>query len=418
MRENEYKRFLFFPLTARVVLVFIAIAVFVLLTVEIGAESASGRYHLECERLRIEKGDELTVISLSGGVTLASRDGMRITAESGVIKVVSRLLDDGLNGKQILGRDGEAGDDVDGETRAGESGAPRINPDDLKYIELSGDVVMTGVEGSLTCDAIFSDDGGRSWRTQGRADFTGLAKNTGKKFSANSLYFNSDRAMLEGAGGVQIILPPTKGIAGADADDAKGSKQPVSVSAGGFTFDIEGRVLVLTGKPTVTRGGARFAANRITYYGESGRIDAVGAVEAKFPDKNVTVRSDSVRYGVNGKARFSGNVKVKQTHRTNSLVCDELEYVLETGEITARGAVRLEIPDEEIVLTADEVSGNLGEERGKATGNPVLTRGTNLARGDEIRFWRETDKIVVEVLGKDKTEYVIDPRVFEQESTE
>lgn len=354
-----------------------------------GSGGVSRRFHIECENLTIEKGDELTVARLSGGVTLTSRDGRKITASEGLVRVVSRIVTEGLS-KEAEGRP---------------TGESPINPEDIKYLELSGGVVMTDAEGTLTCDAIYSTDGGWTWKTRGRADFKGKGKNAQAALGANELVLDSEKRVLGGKGSITISLP-------APVDSPAGGDRPISVRAGGFSYDLGKSTLTLTGKPTVTRGKEKLSASKITYHVSTGKIKAVGAVNLSFPAEGITVSGDSAVYERGGVAHFKGSVFVKEEESGKSLRADDLRYDTESGDITASGDCVLKIPGEEITLTAGRIEGNLDEERGSATMSPVMTRGKSTMKGEEIRFRREGEKIIVEVLGEEQTSFTLDPSEF------
>lgn len=397
------------------------------------------RYRLECDTLELVKGDELTSANLSGGVTLQSHDGMSVRADNGIVEVVSRVVNKGLSvGESIAETEAESvnpklkppsetwnqsgkpeGKDKS-VSNAGSGALPKIAPEDIKRIELSGNVVMTSKEGTLECESVYSEDGGRTWKTRGASRFTGKGENKGTRFAADSLQFNGEKGTLSGQGGVKITIPANgagKNQSGTGESGLTGSigKGDVNVSAGAFEFVIEKNVLTLTGNPTVTQKSGKITAGSLVYYGETGRIEAKNGVRIEYPEKHIVATADSAVYGTDGKIMFTGNVRVEQTDKKNALTCGEIVYVEKTGDVTAKDAVRLEIPDEEMILTADTLQGNIPDERGVAKGNPKLTRGGSSVKGEEIRYKRESDRIVVEVLGQDKTEYVIEPGAFEGE---
>lgn len=365
-----------------------------------GAQDVPRRYRIEAGKVRIEKGEELTTAKLSGGVFLVSRDGTKISASEGVIEIVSRAVDAGLD---------TAAESAQAMAPGGESvttaGRREISPDDVKYIELSGGVTMTGADGIMKCDAVFSTDGGRTWQTRGRASFDGKGENAGVKFSAGTVKFDSAKKSVSGGGGATVTLPAS--------DSPGGGKSPVNVKAGGFAYDLKTGNVTLTGSPVVTQGNSSFSAATIEYSVKNGVVVAKGGARVKFPSEKIEASSASATYGKDGIARFKGGVKVMQADGGNTLTCDALEYTPETGAVKARGNVKLTIPRENITLTAGTLDGNLKDESGAARENPVLQRGADYVKGEEIRFKRSGEKIVVEVLGGDKTEYSIDPESFE-----
>ena len=359
------------------------------------------RYRIECAKIRIEKGGELTVANLSGGVSLASRDGMTITADSGLVKVVSRIVEKGL---EQSAETAEAAAIGGGGAAAREREPAAISPDDVKHLELSGRVILTGKDGVLKCDAIYSEDGGRTWRTRAGASFDGKGENAGTKFTAGELKYDAVKGMLTGGGGASVKLPPT--------DTPGGGKSPVSVKAGGFTYDSRSSTVTLTGSPVVEQEGASFSAGTIVYSAKSGAVTARGGARVNFPERGVEISAAGMTYGADGAARFTGGVTARQLVTNNRLTCDSLDYHSSTGSIEAKGSVRLAIPREDIVLTAGRISGNFGEETGAAKDDPELKRGGDFVKGEEIRFRRSGEKIVVEVIGGGDTEYSISPESF------
>lgn len=365
-----------------------------------GAQDVPRRYRIEAGKVRIEKGDELTIARLTGGVSLVSRDGTTITATEGVIEIVSRVLDQGMQQTADSAQEAPtATGKSDSEERKG------ISPEDVKHIELSGGVVITSADGVMKCDAVFSTDGGRTWQTRGRASFDGKGENSGVKFSAGTVKFDSAKKSVSGGGGATVTLPP--------ADSPGGGKSPVSVKAGGFVYDMKSGRVTLTGNPVVTQGDSSFSATAIEYSAKTGEVIAKGSARVKFPAEKIEASATSATFGKDGVARFKGNVKVEQADGGNTLTCDALDYTPETGAVKARGNVKLTIPRENIILTAGSLDGNLKDESGSAKDNPVLKRGSDFVKGEEIRFKRSGEKIVAEVLGGDKTEYSIDPESFE-----
>lgn len=364
-----------------------------------GARDVPRRYRIDCGKVRIEKGEEITTANLSGGVSLVSRDGAAITAAEGIVEIVSRAVDSGLD---------TAAESA--QTQAGarpENAAERreISPDDVKYIELSGAVTMTSTDGVMKCDAIFSTDGGRTWQTRGRASFDGKGENAGVKLSAGSVKFDSAKKTVSGGGGATVTLPAT--------DSPGGGKSPVNVKAGGFTYGLKTGHVTLTGSPVVTQGDSSFSAATIEYSSKTGDVVAKGGARVKFPAEKIEASAATATYGKDGVARFKGGVKVTQADGGNVLTSDALDYTPATGAVKAKGNVMLAIPRENITLTAGILDGNLKDESGAAKENPTLKRAGDYVKGEEIRFKRRGEKIVVEVLGGDKTEYSIDPESFE-----
>jgi lipopolysaccharide assembly outer membrane protein LptD (OstA) len=263
------------------------------------------------------------------------------------------------------------------------------------------------------------------------------------QFAADSLTFNGAQSILSGAGGVRIVLPSngrraggaTAGKLGAAAASGKPggtteSRKPgaggnVTVTAGSFKYDIHSDLLTLRGAPAVALDDVRLTAGTLVYNGNSGRVDAKGGVTATFKEKGVTAVADTAVYTPEGLATFAGGVRIAQPDNGNTLTCDRLEYRDATGDVKASGAVvggaggapnggvKLTIPRENLTLVCGEINGNIEKESGTAKGDPVLTRGDSSVKGAEIRFHRETESIVVEVLGQDKTEYILAPDAFE-----
>lgn len=407
-----------------------SIGVFASSAARLHSDDVPRRYRIECDALELVKGEDVTSAALIGGVALKSRDGMSIRSDSGIVEVVSRVVDKGLSvGESYAESEAESitpklkPPSRDSHSKSENDGTlPRIAPEDIKRLELSGSVVMTSKEGTLECDAVYSVDGGRTWKTRGASRFTGKGENAGTKFNANTLEFDSGNGVLSGQGGVKISIPASENGKRKNSNDAgepslTGSLGAgnVNVTAGAFKFDIEKNVLTLMGKSAVTHKSGKITAGSLVYYGDSGRIEVSGGVRIEYPEKRIVATAEKAIYGADGKVTFIGHVRVEQTDKKNTLTCSEIVYAEHTGDVTSRGDVRLEIPSERMTLTADTLEGSIPDERGTAKGNPTITRNGSSVKGEEIRYKRESDRIVVEVLGGDNTEYVIDPKSFEAE---
>ncbi len=403
------------------------------------SDDVPNRYRIECDTLKLVKSDKVTSITFGGGVVLKSNDGLSISADNGLIEVVSRVVEEGLSvGERFAEKEAasvnpklklqnedwsdknKSKNNKTTKTESEQGSLPKISPDDIKRLELSGNVVLTSHEGTLECEVVYSEDGGRTWKTRGASKFTGSGENTGTKFGANTLELDSARGILSGAGGVKIAIPANgagKRKRDSEAAESKFSSAiiagDINVSASAFKFDIEKNVLTLTAKPVVTQKNGKITAGSLVYYGDTGRIAAEDGVRIEYPEKHIVATADKANYGADGKVMFSGNVRVEQTDKENTLTCGEIVYVEQTGDVKARENVKLDIPSEKMTLSADTLEGSIPRDSGTAKGNPVITRNGSSVKGEEIRYKRESDRIVVEVLGGDNTEYVIDPKSFE-----
>lgn len=367
------------------------------------SDAVPRRFRLTCGSLSIYKGPEITEVALSGGVHLASRDGRTIKSDNGLIRVVSRVVEEGISGAES-GIEAGAKAIEKGATPSAAVQPPPIKPEDVKLIELSGRVTLTDAQGVLTADAIFSEDGGRTWRTRGAAKFAGRGKQAGTTFAARTLQFDSKAGTVSGSKGVNISLPAPK--------DAKSDAGPVSVSAESFGYDLEDRTLTLSGSPRIKSAGAEMSADSITYHAGTGAAHTTGGVAVSFPRQDARVTAASATYSPDGEVRFSGGVQVTRKGGAARLNCESLIYSTSNGSLTAEGRCRLEYPEEDSVFTADRIEWNIDTEAGKAIGSPLLKRGGSSVSGEEILFRRAGNKVVVEVKGGDKTEYVIEPDEF------
>ena len=263
-----------------------------ILALSLAASAASGaqehvprRYRLLCNSLTVSKNDDVTEIALSGGVKLYGRDGRSIKSESGLIKVASAVIERAAQSGKSTAKNEVAGSkDARGASEA-VLPAPQIKPEDVKLIELSGGVVMKDAQGTLTCDTVYSTDGGRTWLTRGKSNFEGAGKNKGTRLSAASLEFNSAKNTLAGKGGVHISMPGK-----AAAGGAGGGKTPVEVNAGSFTYNIGTSELTLKGGVTSSSPQGTIDAQQAEYSSASGGLSATGGVTVVFREKNVSAR--------------------------------------------------------------------------------------------------------------------------------
>ncbi|GEM_PF-6199258 len=112
-----------------------------------------------------------------------------------------------------------------------------------------------------------------------------------------------------------------------------------------LTYSLKGRRAVVSGGVLVTEGGRELRAARAIWLRGEGRVEAVGGVEARFPERRVHLRADTLEVasgGESGVARGRPRM-VRADEDTLAMTADTIRFARGGGRAEGEGDVGMEV---------------------------------------------------------------------------